>query len=341
MGGSHCFESRLSAWRPPTFTWTSRSVHPERHTVAVVAAVGKRSWTWKDLWLAIAMLAPSAVILGVFIVYPLGRAVVLGQQRCNAFGTQCESNGFDQYVDLFLSTEFQGALEATAILALITVPLGLILGVGLAVLADKHLRGIGFFRTAFSSTIATSVAVASLMWLFLLQPSVGALANIDWFNSIFPSVKDPGLLQDSTTALPAVAMSSVWAGLGFTFILVTASLQSVPRELHEAAAVDGASGTVRFWKITVPLLAPTLLFVILVLTTRAFQTFGEIDLLTNGGPRPGNSTTTITYFVYGESSVIASDTGLQAGGAVLLFVILLLLSALQLRGLGRRVDLGG
>ena len=309
--------------------------------MAVVAEVGKRSWSWRDLWLAIVMLFPSAAVLGVFIVYPLGRAIVLGQQRCNSFGTQCVSNGFDQYVDLFLSTEFQGALESTAILALITVPLGLILVVGLAVLADKHLRGIGFFRTAFSSTIATSVAVASLMWLFLLQPSVGALANIDWFISIFPTVKNPGLLQDPSTALPAVAMSSVWAGLGFTFILVTASLQSVPRELHEAAAVDGASGTVRFWKITVPLLAPTLLFVIIVLTTRAFQTFGEIDLLTNGGPRPGNSTTTVTYFVYGESSVIASDPGLQAGGAVLLFVILLLLSALQLRGLGRRVDLGG
>ncbi len=306
-----------------------------------MATVGQRSWTWKDLGLAVLMLAPSAIILSVFIVYPLGRAVVLGQQRCNAFGTQCESNGFDQYVDLFTSTEFQSALRATAILALITVPLGLILGVGLAVLADKHLRGIGFFRTAFSSTIATSVAVASLMWLFLLQPSVGALANIDWFNAIFPVVKDPGLLQDPNTALPAVAMSSVWAGLGFTFILVTASLQSVPRELHEAAAVDGASGTVRFWRITVPLLAPTLVFVVLVLTTRAFQTFGEIDLLTNGGPRPDNPTTTITYFVYGESSVIASDPGLQAGGAVLLFVILLVLSALQLRGLGRRVDLDG
>ena len=114
----------------------------------VVAVVGNRSWTWKDLWLAIVMLAPSAMILGVFIVYPLGRAVVLGQQRCNSFGTQCESNGFDQYVDLFLSTEFQGALEATAILALISVPLGLILGVGLAVLADKHLRGICLLYTS-------------------------------------------------------------------------------------------------------------------------------------------------------------------------------------------------
>lgn len=286
------------------------------------------------------MLAPSAFILGLFIVYPLGRAVWLGQQRCNAFGDRCVSNGWQQYPDLFRSVEFQNALWVTVKFALITVPLGLVLGVGLAVLADKHLSGVGFFRTVFSSTIATSVAVASLMWLFLLQPSVGALANVGWFNSLFPSVKDPGWLQDSGTALTSVAMSSVWAGLGFTFILVTASLQSVPQELHEAAAVDGASGTMRFWKITVPMLAPTLLFVMIVLTTRAFQTFGEVDLLTNGGPRPENSTTTVTYFVYGESSVIASDAGLQAGGAVLLFVILLALSAFQLRGIGRRVDLG-
>ena len=282
------------------------------------------------------MLLPSAIILGTFIVYPLVRAVWLGQQRCDAFGDDCRSNGFDQYVDLFRSIEFQNALWVTVKFALITVPLGLALGVGLAVLADKYLRGLAVFRTIFASTIATSVAVASLMWLFLLQPSVGALANVGWFNSLFPSVKDPGWLRDPGTALTSVAMSSVWAGLGFTFILVSASLQSIPRELHEAAAVDGASGTVRFWRITVPLLMPTLLFVVIVLTTRAFQTFGEVDLLTNGGPRPQDSTTTLTYFVYGESSVIASDAGLQAGGAVLIFVILLFLSAIQLRGITRR-----
>lgn len=282
------------------------------------------------------MLAPSAIILGLFIVYPLGRAVWLGQQRCDARGESCVSSGFDQYVDVFRSVEFQSALWVTAKFALITVPLGLALGVGLAVLADKFLRGVGVFRTIFSSTIATSVAVASLMWLFLLQPSVGSLANIDWFNSLFPSVKNPGWLQDPGTALSAVALSSVWAGLGFTFILVTASLQSIPRELHEAAAVDGASGTVRFWRITVPLLGPTLLFVIIVLTTRAFQTFGEVDLLTNGGPSPEESTTTLAYLLYGDTPVQA-DAGLQATGAVLLFFVLLVLSALQVRAIGRRL----
>ncbi|MFK8026101.1 MAG: carbohydrate ABC transporter permease [Ilumatobacter sp.] len=296
-----------------------------------------RSWNWKDLGVALAMLAPSAVLLGVFIVYPLARAVWLGQQRCNARGDSCVSNGFGQYGDVFLSDEFQSSLLVTAKFAAISVPLGLVLGVGLAVLADKYLRGVGLFRTVFSSTIATSVAVASLMWLFLLQPSVGSLANLGWFQSLFPSVKNPGWLQDPGTALTAVALSSVWAGLGFTFILVTASLQSIPRELHEAAAVDGASGTLRFWRITVPLLGPTLVFVVLVLTTRAFQTFGEVDLLTNGGPSPQESTTTLAYLVYGDTPVQA-DAGLQASGAVLLFVVLLVLSALQVRGLGRRLS---
>jgi sn-glycerol 3-phosphate transport system permease protein len=287
-----------------------------------------------------AMLAPSAIILVLFVLYPLARAVWLGQQRCDNFGNNCVSQGFGQYVDIFRSTEFQNALLVTVKYALITVPLGLALGVGLAVLADKYLRGMGVFRAIFSSTVATSVAVASLMWLFLLQPSVGALANVDWFNSLFPSVKDPGWLQDPGTALVAVALSSVWAGLGFTFILVTAGLQGIPRDYYEAAAVDGAGGLRRFWSITVPMLGPTLLFVMIVLTTRAFQTYGEVDLLTDGGPQPQDSTTTITYFVYGQNSPIRNDAGLQAGAAVLLFLVLLALSAVQLRAIGRRVHYG-
>ena len=297
----------------------------------------RSSQRWRDFPLAMAMLAPSAVILGVFVVYPLGRAMFLGQQRCDNFGDNCVSNGLDQYVDLFRSIEFQNALEVTIKFALITVPLGVIFGVGLAVLADKYLRGIGAFRAVFSSTVATSVAVASLMWLFLLQPSVGALANIGVFNSLFPSVKDPGWLQDPDTALIAVAMSSVWANLGFTFILVTAGLQSIPRDLHEAAAVDGAGGIRRFWSITVPMLGPTLLFVMVVTTARAFQAYGEVDLLTGGGPQPSNPTTTIPYFIYGQNSPIRNDVGLQAGTAVLLFLLLLVLSGFQLAGIGRRV----
>ncbi|TDT17895.1 sn-glycerol 3-phosphate transport system permease protein [Ilumatobacter fluminis] len=295
---------------------------------------------WRQLPVALALLAPSAIILGAFIVYPLVKAVFLGTERCNSTGTRCIEGGWDQYADTFRSTEFQHALWVTTQFALVTVPLGLAFGIGLAVLAHKHLSGVGVFRAIFSSTVATSVAVASLMWLFLLQPSVGVLSNIGWIADAFPVIKQPGLLNDPGTALWSVALSSVWANLGFTFIIITAGLQGIPDDLYEAAALDGAGGTRRFWKITLPLLGPSLLFVLIVLTTRAFQAYGEIDLLTEGGPRPDDSTTTITYLTYGRNSIMATDQGLQATTAVLLFVVLLGLSFLQLWSLGRRVHYG-
>ncbi|HEY5875031.1 MAG TPA: sugar ABC transporter permease [Ilumatobacteraceae bacterium] len=290
--------------------------------------------------LAVAMLLPSFVVLVTFILYPLGKAVVLGQQRCNSQGTQCQSNGWDQYVDVFRSEEFQHALWVTVKFALLTVPLGLALGIGLAVLADRYIHGIGFFRTVFSSTVATSVAVASIMWLFLFQPSIGVLANIGWIGDLFPVVKNPGLLRDPGTALGAVAVSSVWANLGFTFVLVTAGLQGIPRELNESAFVDGAGAWTRFTNVTLPMLAPTLLFTTVVLTSRAFQAYGEVDLLTQGGPRPEDSTTTLTYLIYGQESLIRNNDGLQAASAVLLFLVMLVLSVVQFRGLGRKVHYG-
>jgi ABC-type sugar transport system permease subunit len=294
----------------------------------------------REWGLAAAMLLPSLVVLVAFVLYPLGRAIFLGRQRCDAQARNCRTNGWRQYVDVAQSDEFRHALWVTVKFALLTVPVGVALGLGLAVLADKQLRGMRVFRTVFSSTVATSVAVASLMWLFLLQPSRGVLANIGWLNELFPVMKNPGLLNDPGTALTSVAVSSIWANLGFTFIVVTAGLQSIPRELHESAYVDGAGPWRRFSEVTVPMLSPTLVFVAVVLTSRAFQAYGEIDLLTNGGPTPQDSTTTLTYLVYGSSSIARNDAGLQSSVAVLLFVVLLALSALQLRGLGRRVHYG-
>lgn len=306
----------------------------------MAVATTRRRRTWRDTPLALAMLGPSLIVLGVFVLYPLGRAIWLGQQRCNYQGENCQSVGWGQYTNVIKSGEFQHALWVTIKFAAITVPFGLALGIGLAILADRHLRGMRFFRTIFSSTIATSVAVASLMWLFLLQPSVGVLANVGWLNSIFPVIKEPGLLNDPGTALWSVGISSVWANLGFTFILVTAGLQGIPKELQESAYVDGAGGWARFKHVTLPLLSPTLLFTTVVLTSRAFQAYGEMDLLTNGGPVPQDSTTTVTYLIYGSSSIIKNNDGLQAAVAVLLFIVLLGLSALQFRGFGKRVHYG-
>jgi ABC-type sugar transport system permease subunit len=300
--------------------------------------VARKGDRWRDLPAAVLMLAPSLIVLSVFVLYPLGRAVWLGQQRCNAQGKNCRSSGWEQYLDVIRSNEFREAVVVTFKFAIITVPIGLALGVGLAALADRYVRGVGAFRAIFSSTVATSVAVASLMWYFLLEPSLGVLSNVGWISDWFPIVKQPGLLNDEGTALAAVAASSIWAGLGFTFILVTAGLQAIPRDVHEAAAIDGAGSARRFWSITVPLLGPTLLFVVIVLTTKAFQAYGEIDLLTNGGPN--DSTTVLTYLTYGSQSPIREDAGLKSTTAVLLFVMLLVLSAFQLRGFGRRVHYG-
>jgi ABC-type sugar transport system permease subunit len=293
----------------------------------------------RDVPAALVMLAPSALVLAVFVFYPLARTVWLGHQRCDAAGKQCHDAGWGQYVDVFRSDQFQHAMFNTFRYALLTVPIGMALGVGLAVLADKHLRGIGVFRTIFSSTIATSLAVASLIWFVLLNPQIGVLADL--LHGIFPVFKDPGLLNDGRTALPAVAVSSVWAGLGFTFIIVTAALQSVPTELYESAYVDGAGSWTRFTNVTLPMLS-TLLFVGVVMTARAFQAYGEIDLLTQGGPNnAGRPTETLAYLIYGKTSIIRNDIGLQSASAVLLFLILLVLSFVQFRGLERRVHYGG
>lgn len=290
---------------------------------------------WRELPIAAGMLAPSAVVLGVFVVYPLVRAVQLGHLRCDATGKRCREGGWGQYIDVFRSNEFQHALANTARLALMTVPIGLALGVGLAVLADKQLRGIGFFRTVFASTVATSVAVASLVWFVLLQPEVGVLPDL--LHGLIPSLKHPGLLRDPGTALPAVALSSIWASLGFTFIVITAALQGIPRELYESALVDGAGGWMRFTNVTLPMLGPTLLFTSVVLTTRAFQAYGEIALLTGGGPDPERPTQTVPYLIYGQNSLVKNDIGLKSSAAVLLFFVLLVLALVQFRGLDKRV----
>ena len=293
---------------------------------------------WRELPIAVGMLAPSAAILGMFVVYPLVRAVQLGHLRCDATGKRCREGGWGQYIDVFRSNEFQHALANTARLALMTVPVGLALGVGLAVLADKQIRGIGFFRTVFSSTVATSVAVASLVWFVLLQPEVGVLPDL--LHGIIPSLKQPGLLRDPGTALPAVALSSIWASLGFTFIVMTAALQGIPRELYESAFVDGAGGWMRFSNVTLPMLGPTILFTSVVLTTRAFQAYAEIALLTGGGPDPQRPTQSVAYLIYGQNSLVKNDIGLKSTSAVLLFVVLLVLALVQFRGLDKRVHYG-
>lgn len=293
----------------------------------------KRSRLRESL-LALGLLAPSLVLFGAFVFYPLVRAGWLGLHQNDFFGGNRRYIGLSQYGDVLSSGTFRDSLVTTIWFAVLTVPTGLVCGLGLAVLADKRLRGIAFFRTVFASTVATSVAVASLMFLVLFNPSIGLLSDLLPFDVL----KNPGLLNDPDTALLAVAITTVWQNLGFTFIIMSAGLQSIPRDLHEAAVIDGARPWRRFTNVTLPMLSPTLLFAAVVLTIGAFQSYGQIDLLTNGGP--GDSTRVLVYSIYGNSSPIVNNEGVQSATAVLLFALVLVLSIVQFTFLDRRVHYG-
>jgi ABC-type sugar transport system permease subunit len=279
-------------------------------------------------------LLPAVGLFGLFVFYPLVKTAYLGFYAQPVFpGLPTRYVGFSQYTTVLSSSEFLGDLWRTVLFILFTAPVGIALGLAMAVLAHKKLAGIRIFRTIFSSTIATSVAVASVIFFTLLDPQVGLFSY--WLGQ----TGGAGILNNPTWALPAVAVTTVWQNLGFTFILMSAALQSVPDELLEAAAVDGSSPAASFWRVTFPLLSPQLFFVGVIGIIGGFQAFGQIDILTQGGPE--NHTTTVLYDIFQNVFGAENNTGVGAVMAIALFVILLVLTALQFLVLQRRVFYAG
>lgn len=271
---------------------------------------------------------PAFAFFVLFTFYPLVRTIWLGTQQSDPFGLRTEYVGLDQYKQVLEGDEFRNSLKVTLQFVVMTVPVALVLGLLLALLANTQMKGMRFFRTVFSSTVATSVAVSSLLWFVLLHPSIGILNQ--FLATIGRAPVD--FLNNPDTALAAVSATTVWQNLGIVFVTMIAGLQSLPEEVLEAARVDGHGAISRFFRVTVPLLSPTLLFTTVVLTIRAFQTFGEVDLLTRGGP--GERTNVIVYALFTKSR---TDPGYAAALAVVLFVIVLLLTLVQFRFLERRV----
>jgi sn-glycerol 3-phosphate transport system permease protein len=282
----------------------------------------------REAGLAYLLLFPSLLIFSVFVFYPFFRNFYLGFFRTPPFpGLPKTYVGFDQYREVLSSPEFTSSLKTTIAFSIMTVPTGIILGLALAVLAHRQLRGVGIYRTIFSSTVATSVAVASVIFGTLFNPVVGLLP---WLG-IDPR---PPILDNPDLALPAVAIVTIWQTLGLTFILMSSGLQTIPEDLYEAARVDGATPTRRFWQVTLPLLSPTIFFAVVVGTIFAFQTFGQIDLLTQGGPL--KRTNVLTYFIVTTLRQQNND-GKAAVLAIALFSITLVLTLIQVRVLERRV----
>lgn len=298
--------------------------------IAVARRLLQRLRGINRLGFALIFLAPSLVIFSAFVFYPLLKAAYLGFYETDPFGNQGDFVGVDQYRTVLTSESFRHSLWVTFLFALYTVPPGILLGLGLALLANQKLPGISIFRIMFSSTVATSVAVASLMWLTLLNPNIGLLnyflveagqPRIDWLN-------------DLDWALPAVSATTVWLNLGLAFIVILAGLQTIPDELYESARVEGASDWSVFWHVTLPLLSPTLFFVSVVGTILAFQSFGQIHILTRGGPL--DATTVIVYSIW-QDAFQRFDYGVASVQAVALFVLVLGLTVIQFRFLERRV----
>ena len=274
------------------------------------------------------LLAPALVVFGVFVFYPFAHNVYLGFFRAAPFpGLPNRYVGLRQYGDVLGSDAFLRSLKTTVLFVAMTVPTGLVLGLGLALVAHQRLRGIKVYRTIFSSTVVTSVAVASVIFGTLLNPHVGLLPSL----GISP---DPPILGNPGWALPAVALVTVWQNLGLSFILMSSGLQAIPEELLEAAAVDGAGSWVRLTRITIPLLGPVVLFAVVVGSILSFQSFGQIDLLTRGGPLGG--TNVLTYFIFTELR-LRNDPGTAAVLSVALFLVTLGFTALQIRLIERRV----
>ena len=297
-----------------------------------VAPPRRRRWSArrsKEALLAYTLLTPAFVVFAVFVFYPFARNFEYALYKTPPFpGLPRTYVGFDQIGDVLTSSDFTNSLWVTILFLLYTVPIGIFLGLALAVLAHQKLRGVNAYRTIFSSTVATSVAAASVIFFTLLNPQVGLFTY--WLGRD----GEISVLQDPATALIAVSVTTIWQNLGLSFIVMSAGLQAIPDDLYEAARVDGASSWRRFWRVTVPMLSPTIFFATVVGGILAFRAFGQIDLLTEGGPV--KKTNVLVYAIYREVFRNNND-GVAAVYAIALFLLVLLLTFLQIRFLERRV----
>ena len=284
----------------------------------------------KSLATGLAYLAPSLVLFAAFVFIPLAQSIYLSFFNTRATGVITTFAGFDHYLELLTSPAFRTGLLATTLFAVYTVPIGIALGLVLAVLLNQRLRGINVFRTMMSSTIAISAAVGALIWLLLLNPSLGLLNYI----LSLVGVRGPEWLIQPAFAIIAVSITTIWLTLGTNIIVLLAGLQGVPEEIYEAARLDGARGLGMFTRITMPMVSPSLFFLLVVDTIAVLQAFTQIHLLTRGGPV--DATRVLVYSIY-QDAFQNFQFGYASAQAVILLLLVMALTLVQFRFVERRV----
>ncbi len=284
-----------------------------------------RSW-----WLPYALLAPQLAITIVFFFWPATQALYQSLLQQDPFGITVEFVGLENFRELFSDSHYLASFRVTAVFSLLVASIGLSVSLVLAVFADRAIRGASFYKTLLIWPYAVAPAVAAVLWLFLFNPTLGVVAH--WIRGLGIGW-DP--LLDGDDALTLVVIAAVWKQISYNFLFFLAGLQSIPKSLIEAAAIDGAGPGRRFWTIVFPLLSPTTFFLLVVNIVYAFfDTFAIIDVATGGGP--GQATEILVYKVY-KDGFKALDLGSSAAQSVVLMAIVIGLTVIQFRFVERKV----
>ncbi|HDZ71216.1 MAG TPA: sn-glycerol-3-phosphate ABC transporter permease UgpA [Aurantimonas coralicida] len=281
-------------------------------------------------WLPYLLVAPQVAITLVFFYWPASQALYQSVLHEDPFGLKSEFVGLANFQSVLTDPAYLNAIKVTAIFSISTAALSMSLALLLATAAEKVVRGRGLYRTMLIWPYAVAPAVAGLLWMFMFNPVMGTFAYMLRRNGF-----DWNPLLDGDQAMLLVVVAAAWKQISYNFLFFVAALQSIPKSLIEAAAIDGAGSTKRFWTIIFPLIAPTTFFLLVVNTVYAFfDTFGIIDSVTSGGP--ARATETLVYKVYVDGFVNL-DLGSSAAQSVILMAIVIALTAFQFRYVEKRV----
>lgn len=285
---------------------------------------------FRSRWLPYLLVAPQLAITVVFFFWPAGQALWYAFLRQDAFGMNAEFAGLENFVYLVNDPSYLASFKITTIFSLLVATGGIVIALALAVMANRVVRGALAYRTLLIWPYAVAAAVAGVLWSFLFAPSIGIVTfvlrqfNIDW-----------NWVLQGDQAMVLVVIASIWKQISYNFLFFLAGLQSIPKSLIEAAAIDGARPARRFWTIVFPLLSPVTFFLLVVNIVYAFfDTFGVIDATTEGGP--AGATQILVYKVYVDG-VKSADLGGSSAQSAILMLIVIALTIVQFRFVERKV----
>ena len=286
---------------------------------------------FKSYWLPYALLAPQLAITLIFFFWPAAQAVYWSTLLQDAFGTSTEFVGIANFVELFNDPLYLASFKVTAIFSVLVAFFGLSISLILAVMADRVIRGATGYKTLLIWPYAVAPAMAGILWMFLFNPTIGIVAH-----GLRKSGVEWNHLLNENQALMLIVFAAVWKQVSYNFLFFLAGLQSIPKSLIEAAAIDGAGPARRFWTIIFPLLSPTTFFLLVVNIVFAFfETFGIVDTATEGGP--GQATQILVFKVY-RDGVKGLDLGGSSAQSVVLMAIVIALTFIQFRYVERKVQ---